>query len=89
MYKKYEYKFSNIQALQRFNRRKSRRYNSSKSSEHQKMLMNLHPATHNFIQGMVDIQNQTVAEYSDLLNALYLVNVNNKLDLLYFEQTYF
>lgn len=51
--------------------------------------MNLHPATHNFIQGMVDIQNQTVAEYSDLLNALYLVNVNNKLDLLYFEQTYF
>jgi ferritin len=60
-----------------------------KYSEHQKMLMNLHPATHNFIQGMVDIQNQSVAEYSDLLNALYLINVNNKLDLLYFEQTYF
>lgn len=60
-----------------------------KYSDHQKMLMNIHPSTHNFIQGLVDIQNQSVAEYSDLLNALCLIDVNNRLDLLYFEQTYF
>ena len=48
-----------------------------------------HPATHNFIQKFVDIQNEAVGEYSDLLNALCLINVDNKLDILYFEQTYF
>lgn len=58
-------------------------------SENQKELCHLHPASHNFIQEMVDIQNQSVGEYSDLLNALCLIDINNKLDLLYFEQTYF
>ena len=49
----------------------------------------LHPPTHNFIQKYVDVQNEAVGEYSDLLNALCLINPDNKLDLLYFEQTYF
>ena len=47
------------------------------------------PATFNFIQGYVDIQNQSIAEYSDLLNALQLIDINTKLDLLVFENTYF
>lgn len=55
----------------------------------QHALCDAHPATHNFIQKYVDIQNDSVAEYSDLLNALCLVNIDNKLDMLYFEQTYF
>lgn len=34
-------------------------------------------------------QNQSVIEYSDLLNAAMLVNTENKFEVLYFEQTYF
>jgi hypothetical protein len=58
-------------------------------SKEQVELIDLHPPTHNFIQKYVDIQNEAVGEYSDLLNALCLINPENKLDLLYFEQTYF
>ena len=47
------------------------------------------PATFNFIQGYVNIQNDSVAEYSDLLNALNLIDVNNRFDVLYFENEYF
>jgi ferritin len=49
----------------------------------------MHPATFNFVQEFVDIQNQSVADFSDLLNALMLVDYNNKLDLLMFEDKYF
>lgn len=52
-------------------------------------LMAKHPATFNFLQDYVDIQNDEVSEYSDLLNALELVNLDNKLDVLYFEKNYF
>lgn len=55
----------------------------------QTALSSTHPATFNFIQKFVDIQNESVAEYSDLLNALELVNISNKFEILYFEQTYF
>jgi ferritin len=48
-----------------------------------------HAATFNFLQGYVDIQNDSIAEYSDLLNALQLINVENPLDVLYFETEYF
>ena len=48
-----------------------------------------HPATFNFIQEFVDIQNHSVGVFSDLLNALMLVDYNNKLDLLMFEDKYF
>jgi ferritin len=60
-----------------------------KYSENQKMLSNEHPATFNFIQKYVDIQNGEVSEYSDLLNAAVLVDTNDKFQTLYFEQTYF
>lgn len=46
-------------------------------------------ATFNFLQTYVNYQNAEVAEYSDLLNALVLIDCSNKLDLLTFEQTYF
>lgn len=45
--------------------------------------------TYDFLTGYRSIQNQSVIEYSDLLNAAMLVDVNNKFELLYFEQTYF
>jgi ferritin len=60
-----------------------------KYSENQKEFLAAHPATFNFIQKYVDIQNEAVAEYSDLLNALNLVDINNRLDVLYFENNYF
>jgi len=52
-------------------------------------LLSKHAATFNFIQGYVDFQNGEVAEYADLLNALELINVDNKLDVLFFEKNYF
>ena len=48
-----------------------------------------HPATFNFIQQFVDIQNESVGVFSDLLNGLMLVDVTNRLDLLVFEGEYF
>ena len=60
-----------------------------KYSGNQKEFLAAHPATFNFIQKYVDIQNEAVAEYSDLLNALNLVDINNRLDVLYFENNYF
>jgi ferritin len=49
----------------------------------------MHPATFNFIQEFVDIQNHSVGVFSDLLNAIVLVDYNNRLDLLMFEDKYF
>ena len=60
-----------------------------KYSKDQKMLDAFHPATFNFIQKYVDIQNDSVGEYSDLLNAIQLINTDNKLDVLFFEDEYF
>jgi len=60
-----------------------------KYSSDQKVFFDVHPATFNFIQKYVDFQNQEVAEYSDLLNALELIDINNKLDVLFFEKNYF
>jgi ferritin len=60
-----------------------------KYSEVQKDAFDIHPATFNFVQGYVNIQNDAVAEYSDLLNAVELVDESNKLDILYFENNYF
>ena len=61
----------------------------TKYSRDMGMVLGIHPATFNFIQGYVDIQNDAVGEYSDLLNALNLINPDNKFEVLYFEQTYF
>lgn len=60
-----------------------------KYSANQIELAQIHPATFNFIQKYVDIQNGEVEEYSDYLNALELINIENKLDILYFENEYF
>jgi ferritin len=45
--------------------------------------------TFDFLTGYRIGQNQSVIEYSDLLNAAMLVNVENNFEVLYFEQTYF
>lgn len=60
-----------------------------KYSKDQQAILAEHPATFNFIQKYVDIQNDAVGEYSDLLNALQLVNIESKLDVLVFEDKYF
>ena len=44
--------------------------------------------TFDFLQGYREIQKESVVEYNDLLNALELVDKNDKFQLLYFEQTY-
>jgi ferritin len=49
----------------------------------------VHAATFNFLQGYVNIQNEAIAEYSDLLNALVLIDPFNKFEVLYFENEYF
>ena len=60
-----------------------------KYSKDQQSFLGAHPATFNFIQKYVDIQNGEVSEYSDFLNALNLINHTDKFQILYFEQTYF
>jgi len=45
--------------------------------------------TFDFLKEYRETQKQAVIEYSDLLNALILVDYNDKFQLLYFEQTYF
>jgi ferritin len=45
--------------------------------------------TFDFLQQFRVIQNTAVAEYSDLLNAAQLVNVENNFEVLYFENKYF
>jgi len=55
----------------------------------QQAFLSIHPGTFNFIQKYVDFQTEEVAEYSDYLNALQLINTDNKLDLLFFEDKYF
>ena len=48
-----------------------------------------HLMTFNFLQGFVDIQNESIAEMSDKLNAAQLIDVSSKLDLLHYEERYF
>lgn len=45
--------------------------------------------TFDFLQSFRELQKEAVIEYSDLLNALLLVDSNDKFQVLYFEQTYF
>jgi len=60
-----------------------------KYSEDQQKFFGIHPATFNFIQKYVDYQNDEVAEYSDYLNALNLIDTNSRLDIMFFEDKYF
>lgn len=59
-------------------------YNESSSK-----LFNVDLTTFDFLQEFRTIQKDAVVEYSDLLNALNLINVNNKFEILYFEGKYF
>jgi ferritin len=45
--------------------------------------------TYDFLTGYRTGQNDSVIEYSDLLNAAMLIDPTNKFEVLYFEQTYF
>jgi len=54
-----------------------------------RQMFDTHLMTFNFLQGFVDLQNDSIAEMSDLLNAAQLVDVSNKLDLLHYEERYF
>ena len=45
--------------------------------------------TFTFLQQFLTIQNESVKEYSDLLNVLKLIDYNDKYQLLYFENEYF
>lgn len=60
-----------------------------KYNEISKIILVADPATFDFLEEFRQIQNKSVAEFSDLLNALKLINPDNKFELLYFEQTYF
>lgn len=46
-------------------------------------------AIFDFLEEFRQIQTESVAEFSDLLNALELIDCNDKFQILYFEQTYF
>jgi ferritin len=46
-------------------------------------------ATFDFLQELRIGQTQSVAEYATLLNGAELVNIDNKLDVLYYENQYF
>jgi ferritin len=45
-------------------------------------------ATFDFLQELRQGQTESVAEYSDLLNALQLIDIDKRLDLLHFEELY-
>ena len=52
-------------------------------------MFNNHLPTFDFLTEFRTIQVESIAEYSDLLNAAQLVDVSNKLDLLHYEERYF
>ena len=53
------------------------------------MIISIDLNTFDFLKQLRDIQNSAVAEYSDLLNAAQLVNVENNFEVLYYEGKYF
>lgn len=59
-------------------------YNDSSSK-----LFQMDLTTFDFLQQFRTLQKDSVSEYADLLNALELINVDNKFEILYFENTYF
>ena len=59
-------------------------YNSNSSE-----IFNICLATFDFLQELRIGQRESVAEYSDLLNAAQLINVSNNFEVLYYEGKYF
>ena len=60
-----------------------------KYNEMSSKLFTQHLPTFDFLTEFRTIQVQSIAEYSDLLNAAQLIDVNSKLDLLHYEERYF
>jgi ferritin len=58
-------------------------------NENSKDLFNDDMTTFDFLGKFRKIQKEAVIEYSDLINASELVDINDKFQVLYFEQTYF
>lgn len=58
-------------------------------NEDSKALFQSDITTFDFMTTYRTRQTESVIEYSDLLNAAELVDVNNKFEVLYYEQTYF
>ena len=54
-----------------------------------KSVLVIDPSTFDFLEKYREIQNESVAEFSDLLNALELIDSSDAFQILYFEQTYF
>jgi len=52
-------------------------------------IFTMHLPTFDFLQNFRELQTESIAEYSDLLNAAQLIDVSNKLDLLHYEERYF
>ena len=59
-------------------------YNNNSS-----MILPIDLNTFDFLQQLRVNQNTAVAEYSDLLNAAQLINVENNFEVLYYEGKYF
>ena len=60
----------------------------TKYNKDSQMLFSIDIATFDFLQAFRQIQTESVAEYSDLLNALQLIDVDKRLDLIHFEELY-
>lgn len=60
-----------------------------KYNEMSSKLFTSHLPTFDFLEEFRTIQVQSIAEYSDLLNAAQLIDVSSKLDLLHYEERYF
>lgn len=52
-------------------------------------IFNMHLPTFDFLQHYRTLQTESIAEFSDLLNAAQLIDTSNKLDLLHYEERYF
>lgn len=58
-------------------------------NENSAAIFSMDLTTFDFLQKYREHQKESVVEFNDLLNAASLVNTQNPLDLLYFENTYF
>ena len=59
-----------------------------KYNQNSQVIFSIELSTFDFLKNFRDIQNKSVAEYSDLLNALQLIDVNSRLDIIHFEEYY-
>ena len=60
-----------------------------KYNKYSSAMFTVHLPTFDFLEFFRTTQRESVAEYSDLLNAAQLIDTSNKLDLLHYEERYF